>query len=180
MQVDPETGVWKAIFTNGNRREALNQRPGCPASCPAATPICALLPSPACVKQSEKQTDLAQFVDFLPEPDPPYGYTFVANGVVRDEPNGTTAFGTAPFLIEVTIGTGKVKVQAEDTQISGVFAKDGEGRWRGNGTVSVAVVKLNGIGKDPTKGTFAAMSLTADEVEKVESFGYPIPVLPSD
>lgn len=180
MKIDPVTGVWKAIFTNGNRLEALNKRPGCPSGCSGATPVCALLPSAHCAKPSEKQTTLEQYVDFLPDKDPPNGYVFVANGVVRDEPNATTAFGTAPFLIEVTIGTGGILVQAEDTKISGIFRLHDDGRWRGTGTASVKVVKLNGIGKDPTKGTFEAMSLTEDEVKAVESFGYPIPTLPAE
>ena len=178
MEVNPETGVWKAIFTNGNRLEALNTRPGCPSGCSGLTTICALLPSPHCVKPSEKQTALEQFVDFLPDKAPPNGYTFIANGVVRDEPNGTTAFGTAPFLIEVTIGSGGILVQAEDTKISGVFRLHDDNRWRGTGTANVKVVKLNGVGKDPTEGTFEAMSLTADEVKAVEAFGYEIPTLP--
>ncbi len=175
MKVDPETGAWRAIFTNANRRPALNSRPGCPSSCPTDTPICALLPSPRCVKPSEKQTDLVQFTDFLPEPDPPNGYTFVADGFARDEADGTTAFGTAPFLIEVTIGTGGIKVDAENTRVAGIFRKHEDGRWRGTGSLSVETVKLNNVGADPTKGTFDAMSLTADEVKAVESFGYPIP-----
>lgn len=175
MVVDPETGAWRANFTNGNRLPALNKRPGCPSSCPTDTPICALVPSPRCAKPSEKQTALEQYVDFLPETDPPNGYFFIADGFARDEANQTTAFGTAPFLIEVTVGSGGILVDAENTRISGVFRHHDDDRWRGTGSLSVEAVKLNGVGKDPTKGTFEAMSLTADEVKTVESYGFPIP-----
>ena len=79
IDVSPAPGTWKGVFTDANRREALNSRPGCP-SCALDAPICALVPSPRCVKASEKQGALDEYVDFLPEPDPPGGYTFVADG----------------------------------------------------------------------------------------------------
>jgi hypothetical protein len=175
LEMDPVTGIWRSRFTNGNRLPQLNGRPGCPASCATDTPICALVPTARCVKPSEKQTSLEQYVDFLPEEAPPNGYFFIADGFVKDETNGTTAFGTSPFLIAVTVGTGGILVNAENTRISGVFREHADGRWRATGSLSVEVVKLNGIGKDPTKGTFEAMSLTDAEVKQVESFGIPIP-----
>ncbi|MFO0567820.1 MAG: hypothetical protein U0263_19325 [Polyangiaceae bacterium] len=175
MEVDPVTGAWRASFTNANRLEKLNKRPECPASCPTDTPVCALIPTVRCVKPSEKQTSLEQFVDFLPEVDPPNGYKFIADGFAKDQANATTAFGTSPFLIEVTVGTGGVLVDAENTRISGVFRKHDDGRWRATGSLSVEVVKLNGIGNSPTKGTFEAMSLTDAEVKDVESYGFAIP-----
>jgi hypothetical protein len=173
MKVDPETGIWRAIFTNANRLEALNSRPGCPSSCSSDTPVCALIPTPRCVKPSEKQTALDQYVDFLPETAPPNGYTFVVDGFARDEATGT-AYGTAPFLIEVSIGTGGILVQAENTVIVGEFKQEA-GRWKASGSLSVEVVKLNGTGSSGTKGTFDAMSLSDAEKNDVESFGSPIP-----
>lgn len=173
LDVDPETGVWRARFTNANRREQLNSRPGCP-SCSGDTPICALIPDARCVKPSQKQEALAEYVDFLPESEPPNGYFFIADGFAKDE-NQTTAFGTAPFLIQVTVGSGGIMVEAENTRISGVFRKHADERWKATGSLSVEVVKLNGVGADPTKGTFEAMSLFPAEVEATEAFGIPIP-----
>ena len=173
LEVDPETGVWRARFTNGNRREQLNSRPGCP-SCSGDTPVCALVPDARCVKPSQKQEALAEYVDFLPESEPPNGYYFIADGFAKDE-NQTTAFGTAPFLIQVSVGSGGIMVEAQDTRISGVFRKHADKRWRATGSLSVEVVKLNGVGADPTKGTFEAMSLFPEEVETVEAYGTPIP-----
>lgn len=175
LEMNPDTGVWRARFTNANRLVQLNSRPGCPGSCPSDAPVCALLPKPACVKPSEKQTALDQYVDFLPESEPPYGYFFIADGFARDESNGTTAFGTAPFLIHLTVGTGGILVDAENSRVTGVFRKHEDQRWRATGSLSVETVKLNGIGKDPTKGTFEAMSLFDEEVKAVEGFGIPIP-----
>jgi hypothetical protein len=174
MQVDPLTGQWRAIFTNANRRPALNSRPGCP-SCSGDTPVCALIPAPRCLKPSEKQASLEEYVDFLPEPDPPDGYIFIADGFARDEPNGTISLGTAPFLIDITIGTGGIHIEAINTKVIGGFADDGSGRLLATGSISVDRVDLNGIAGDPTKGEFKAMSLTAEEVAAVEAFGYPIP-----
>lgn len=173
LEADPEKGTWRAIYTNGNRREALNSRPGCP-SCSGDTPVCALIPAPSCVKPSQKQTALEQWPDFLPEWDPPNGYTFIADGFACDQESGDTAFGTFPFLIAVTIGTGNIDVKAENTVVTGVF-KTEAGRWHGTGSLSAERVKLNGIGKDPTGGTWEAISLSADEVKAVEAFGYEIP-----
>ena len=177
MKVDPESGAWRAIFTKANRRTALNGRPGCP-SCSGDTPVCSLYPGPAaCVKPSVKQGDLSEFKDFLPEKDPPDGYYFIADGFARDEPDGSIALGTAPFLIDIVIGTGAIDVRAEGTKVTGNFVQDPNDseRWVANGSLSVDVVKLNGNGADPTQGTFTAMNLKQSEVDEIEGFGYPIP-----
>jgi hypothetical protein len=174
FDVDPTTGEWGAIFTNGNRRPELNTRTGCP-SCSGDTPICALYPSARCVKPSEKQGTLAEYRDFLPEPDGPDGYTFVADGFARDEADGSIALGTTPFLIDITIGTGGIRVTAEGTTVNGAFRKDAAGRWVASGSLGVEVVKLNGSGNSKTKGEFSAMTLEPSEVAEIEAFGYPIP-----
>lgn len=169
-----ETGVWRAIFTNANRLPELNARDGCP-SCSGDDPICALHPAPRCVKPSEKQGELSEYKDFLPEPDPPDGYTFVASGFARDEANGSIAIGTAPFLIDVTIGSGGINVRAEGTTMTGAFVKDASDRWVASGSISVDVVKLNGQGASGTAGQFTAMRLTQEEIDEIEAFGFPVP-----
>ncbi len=174
MDVDPDNGVWRANFTNGNRLSPLNSRPGCP-SCSGTAPVCALIPSPRCVKPSEKQLALEEFVDFLPEKDPPDGYYFIADGFARDEADGSVAMGTVPFLIDISIGTGAVRITAEQTRMTATFAQDANGRWVGTGALTSEVVKINGFGEDPTKGTVEAMSLSQEEVDQIESFGFPIP-----
>jgi hypothetical protein len=174
MKVDPVTGQWRANFTNANRRAALNSRPGCP-SCADLTPICALIPSPRCVKPSDKQNDILEWVDFLPEPDPPDGYYFIADGFARDEADGKISLGTAPFLIDINIGSGNINIRAENTKVIGAFEKDANDRLVASGSVSIDVVKVNGSGKDPTDGVFKAIKLSDEEVATIEGFGYPIP-----
>ncbi len=176
MDIDPVTGNWRAKFTNGNRLAVLNSRSGCP-SCGGDTPICALIPSPRCVKPSEKQIAIEEFVDFLPEPDPPDGYVFVADGFVKDEADGSIGLGTALFLIDVTIGSGNIRVQGENSKFTGSFIPSTKvpGRWQAQGSISVDKVKINGFGEDPTKGTFEAINLSDEEVKEIESFGFPIP-----
>ena len=87
------------------------------------------------------------------------------------------ALGTAPFLIDIVIGTGAIDVRAEGTKVTGNFVQDPNDseRWVANGSLSVDVVKLNGNGADPTQGTFTAMNLKQSEVDEIEGFGYPIP-----
>jgi hypothetical protein len=178
LEVDSVTGIWRALFTNANRLPALNTREGCPA-CSDPDPICSLYgPSgPSCVKPSVKQGTLDEYKDFLPEPTPPDGYTFAADGFARDEGPDTIAFGTAPFLIDITIGSGGINIRAEGTTVTGNFVRDAGDpeRWMASGSLRVDVVKINGNGADPTAGTFTAMNLKAAEVAEIEAFGYPIP-----
>jgi hypothetical protein len=177
LDVDPVSGDWRAIFTNGNRLLALNKRPGCPDSCPTDEPICALFPNVRCAKPSEKQGSLAEFRDFLPEPDPPDGYTFIADGFARDEADGSIALGTKPFLIDIVIGQGGINVRAEGTTVNGAFRRDPKQptRWIASGSLGVEVVKINNAGNSTTKGEFTAMTLEPSEVIEIESFDYPIP-----
>jgi hypothetical protein len=181
IQVDPSTGDWKGLFTAAVRVPALDSRPGCPSSCPAATPICQLYDKtlPACVKPSDKQTNVDQFADFLPQTELPSGFTFGANGFAKDAPDGTTDFGTATFDIDIHVGSGNVDLTAKDAQITGTFSESTSepGRFVGSGSISVSQVAINGNSPTPTKGTFTAMSLTDDEVKQVQSFGYPIPTV---
>lgn len=179
IQVDPSTGDWKGLFTAAVRVPALNSRPGCPSSCPATTPICQLYDKtlPSCVKPSAKQTNVNQFLDFLPQTKLPDGFTFSASGFAKDAPDGTTDFGTGKFDIDIHLGSGNVGLTAKDAQITGTFSesKSEPGRFVGSGSVSVAQVAINGNSPTPTKGTFTATSLTPAEVKQVQSFGYPIP-----
>jgi hypothetical protein len=177
LNVDADTGQWSGVFTNASRLEVLNSRPGCPSNCDGETPVCALVPSPQCVKPSLKQQVLAEFSDFVPEVDPPNGYIFPSEGFAQDQADGSIAFKTSPFLIDIVVGTGGVNVRAEGSKISAVFVESESepGRLMATGSISVDVIKLNGTGADPTQGTLLAMSLTQAEVDQVEALGLPIP-----
>lgn len=181
FRIDPATGSWHALFTAAARVPALNSRPGCPASCPELTPICQLYDKslPSCVKPSDKQTNVDQFRDFLPQTELPNGYTFPVTGFAKDSPDGTIAFGTAKFDVNIHLGSGNVALTAKDTVISGTFRESATepGRFLGGGSISVALVQVNGSGSGPTKGTFTAMSLTQAEVDAINAFGTPVPTV---
>ncbi len=177
LDVDPVTGEWHGVFTEAVRRDVLNTRPGCPSSCPEATPICQLL-NPAlasCVKQSEHQNKLTEFPDFIPDPNPGTGFVFRVVGFARDEANGTISFGTAPFNIDLLIGA--TKVTTHGSVITGKFTESPTepGRFVATGSIAVDVVQINGNDGGPTKGTLQAMTMTQDEIDGVEAFGTKVP-----
>lgn len=182
LVVDPVTGDWQGIYTDADR--STSQRPGCPV-CPAETPACQLL-NPAldrCVLVSDKMTALEQFPDHVPVPELPGGYIFRVNGFARDETDGTIAFGTAPFDIDIRIGSGGVRIQATRTVITGSFRRgtvSGVERWVAVGSAAVDAVLINGVPSGTAEGTLSAIDLTTPEVEAVEALGQPIPTVDSD
>lgn len=182
LVVDPATGDWQGIYTDSDRPTV--RRPGCPV-CPAEKPACQLL-NPAldrCVLVSDKMTALEQFADHVPVPDPPGGYVFRVNGFARDEADGTIAFGTAPFEIDIAIGTGQIRVQATRTVITGSFRRAeilGVERWVAVGSAAVDAVFLNGVPSGTAEGTLSAMDITAEEVAATESLGQVVPTVESE
>jgi hypothetical protein len=178
MLVDQEQGTWRALFTNARRVPALNARAGCPSDC--GDQICRLYPegTSACVLPSAPMGSVDELLDFLPVPEPPDGFTFSAAGCAADQADGSVAFGTDPFVIDLSIG-GSIQVHTENTVVTGSFAADpgDPARLRAAGRVSVGLVQLNGQGTDSTQGTLAAINLFPEEVAEIESFGTPIPTL---
>jgi hypothetical protein len=171
LNVDP-------LFTNARRVPALNARAGCPSDC--GDQICRLYPegTSACVLPSAPMGSVDELLDFLPVPEPPDGFTFSAAGCAADQADGSVAFGTDPFVIDLSIG-GSIQVHTENTVVTGSFAADpgDPARLRAAGRVSVGLVQLNGQGTDSTQGTLAAINLFPEEVAEIESFGTPIPTL---
>ena len=172
LNVDPVTGDWEGLFTDGNRIVALNDRPGCPSGC--APNVCQLYPAPNCVKPSTNMGSIDEALDFAPVKDLPLGYTFLGHGYTADLPDGTTGLGTPEFPIDIRIGSGNVRITAVDTVIIGQASLDASGRWRGSGSATIKKVQVNSIGEEPTVGTLSFMSLLPAEVEEVESYGEPI------
>ena len=78
-------------------------------------------------------------------------------------------------MIDITIGTGAINIRAENTKVIGTFEQDSTGHWVASGSISVELIKLNGVGSEGTDGVFKATTLTSEEVAAVEAFGYPIP-----
>ena len=174
LDVTSDTGAWKGVFVDANRKPELNTRPGCPD---CADMVCALLPTPSCRTPSEKQSTLDEFSDWLPDPSPPTGFRFDTDGFARDAEDGSIALATPPFDINLTIGSGEVKVRTQNTIVGGEFKElDEAGRFLASGSVGIEDVLVNEVSQGPTQGTFLAMNLFTSEVESIESFGTRIPV----
>jgi hypothetical protein len=178
MLVDQEQGTWRALFTNARRVPALNARVGCPSDC--GDQICRLYPvgTSECVLPSAPMGSVDEFPDFVPVPDAPDGFTFSVAGCAADQPDGSVAFGTDQFAIDLSIG-GSLQMHMENMFVTGSFVTDAAdpARLRAAGRIAVGLVQVNGQGADSTQGTLAAISLLSDEVAEIESLGTAIPTL---
>ena len=174
IDVDPTTGEWRGQFTNAIRKPVLNDRPGCAALACGADEICALHRTPpSCVLRSERMLGLDEALDFAPEDDPSNnGYSFPIEGYARDEVDGTIAFGTKTFDIQLSLSG--IPIFVDNSLIGGQLLLS-EGQVRGTGSVGVEHVIVNGEDQGPTSGRLEARSLTPAEVEEIEGHGKAIP-----
>ena len=165
LAVDPATGALVGRFTNASRNKTLE---GCPPC--AATEICRLHPAPECVAPSERAASVDEFPDFLPNDQPPTGFSFVTAGCAIDQPDGSVAFSIAP--VDVTVQEPPVTLR--NTVLTAAFQQDEAGVWRGTGTLSANDVLLNGNSSGAGEGGVAARSLAPGE----EPPGIPEPPAP--
>jgi hypothetical protein len=174
IEVDQTTGEWRGQFTNAIRKPALNVRPGCAALACGAEEICALhRTTPGCVLRSERMLGLDEVLDFAPEDDPSNnGYSFPIEGYARDEADGTIAFGTKVFDIQISLSG--LPIFVDNSLIGGQLVMS-EGQVRGTGGVGVEQVVVNGENQGPTSGRLEARSLTPAEVAEIEGHGKAIP-----
>jgi hypothetical protein len=175
IEVDQTTGEWKGQFTNAIRSPLANDRPGCAALGCGEDEICALhkLP-PSCVVRSERMLGLHEVLDFVPEDDPSNnGYSFPVEGYARDEVDGTIAFGTKPFDIQILLSG--IPIFVDNSLIGGQLLLSPEGQVSGTGSVGVEHVILDGEDQGPTSGRLEARSLTPAEVAEIEGHGKAIP-----
>lgn len=189
LDIDQATGDWSGIFTDADRvtSEHLKvPRDGC-GPCSGGK-VCKLSGGFSCVLPSDKILSLEEWTDLFPVPEPkadgappgtPDGYTFRVTGYARDEADGSIAFGTAPFVIDITIGGG-VRIQTLGTVINGVFRPEtyaGADRLVAAGNVSVDAVQVNGGAPSPTTGDLTAMTLSDAEGHYPDPYGWPVPTL---
>lgn len=167
INVDPNTGVLAATFTNADRN-ADNSR--CPGGCGAAD-ACRLLPAPECVAPSTKAASVDEYSDFLPNPTPPTGYSFAVEGCVADGQNGT-GIVTAPAMMVVQ----SPAVTVAGLTMTAFFGDGADGQPpRATGSLTADTVLLGTSAIGAGKGTMSARLIAPNEVPT----GVPMSKLPS-
>jgi hypothetical protein len=157
FNVDPVTGAVHGQCTNADRITDPNR---CPMPC--IDQVCRLLPSPACVKPSEKAGDVNEYSDYEPNMIPPAGYTFSIDGCVQDQPDGSVAFVTAPTEVIVQ----QPAVTLRNVTLSASFVKDAMGVVRGGGSLAADEVLLGINPSGKGEGALDMRAVSADEAPK--------------
>ena len=159
IDVDPETGEHVTAFVNADRNRD-------PARCEPfgltcnETEACRTLPQPACVVPSEKVAGADEYPDYLPNDEPPTGYSFQTTGQVDGESAVADVFVHEPVDIEIV--TPSVKIQG--TVMTVTFEKDENGVLRGEGTFAAEQLFLGSVESIPPTGLVRARLIPPGEV----------------
>jgi hypothetical protein len=148
IAVDGPSGRFLGAFANADRNRDPDR---CPTPC-KSTEACQLLPEPKCVVPSERAGTVDEYPDFVPNFEPPSGFSFLVAGCVVDQEDGSVAFANSPT---------DVVVQAPPVTVKGIilasgFAPDAAGVLRGTGTMKSADVLLGTSSSGPGKGSLTA------------------------
>lgn len=156
ITVDPATGAFRGQFTNADR----NPNPArCPTPC-ASTEACQLVPAPACVAPSLRASEVDEYVDFVPNPTPPTGYTFVVSGCVQDQDEQSVAFASAPANVVVQ----SPAVSVNGLVVTASFRKDAAGVLRGTGAIAGDDIVFGAASLGSGQGTMKARLVPVGEV----------------
>jgi hypothetical protein len=155
IDVDPLTGAVHSRFTKARRNPDPNR---CPTPCDA-TQVCRLLPTPQCVVASTPADSVDEFSDYVPNPDPPTGFSFFVQGCATDQGGSSSAFATEKVDVQVT----QPMVKLQQTQLNAAFTPDGAGVLRGTGSLVAETVLLGPIDSGKGSGDLTARSLTDAE-----------------
>ncbi|HEY8075417.1 MAG TPA: hypothetical protein VIF62_14935, partial [Labilithrix sp.] len=155
IDVDPATGTFSGQFTNADRNPDPNR---CPTPCDSSD-ACRLLPMPACVPPSTKAGTIDEHTDFVPNPTPPTGYSFLIEGCASDQDVGAAVL-TAPATMVVE----SPPVTVAGLTMTALFAPDAKGAVRASGSLSADTVSLGGNRIGPGKGTMTAILVPDAEV----------------
>ncbi len=158
FDVDPMTGAVRGQCTNADRNPDPNR---CQPSCDSGL-VCRTLPSPACVKQSEKAGTVDEYSDYVPNVIPPTGYTFSLDGCAQDQPDGSVAFITAPTEIIVQ----QPAVTLRNVTLAVSLNKDTNGVVRGGGSLAADEVLLGTNASGKGEGSIDMRTVPADEAPK--------------
>jgi hypothetical protein len=152
IEVDPATGALTSQFTNADRDPSLK----CPSPCPA-TDVCRLLPAPECVAPSTRAGTADEWPDFVPNAQPPTGYSFFVQGCAVDD--GTAAgVLTAPATMVVE----SPAVTVEGLTMTASFASGPDGIVRATGSLTADLVRLGTNALGPGKGSMTAVRIPDD------------------
>jgi hypothetical protein len=155
IDVDPGSGAFVAQFTNGDRNP---DGARCPSPCKAID-RCRLLPTPECVVPSLRAGTADEHTDFLPNAEPPTGYSFAVEGCAVDDGAGSGVV-TAPATMVVQ----SPAVTVEGLTMTAFFAADTAGNVRATGTLNADTVYLGTTKLGLGKGSMTATLIPDDKV----------------
>lgn len=166
VDVDSATGAFIAQFTNADRNTDSSR---CAGGC-KDTERCRLLPAPACVIPSQRAGTVEEYSDFVPNVEPPVGYSFPVEGCAVDDGEGAGVI-TAPATMVVQ----QPAVTVEGLTMTAFFGPDATGGTRATGSLLADTVRLNGNRIGAGKGTMTARLIPAGQVPP----GIPAPPKPA-
>ncbi|MEO8877317.1 MAG: hypothetical protein ABI461_17110 [Polyangiaceae bacterium] len=154
LNVDSASGKFVAQFTFAQRLTDPNR---CSPACENGN-VCKTLPGPpACVVPSQRAGATSEWPDFFPNPTPPIGFSFTANGCAEDQMGGTVTFATEPTNMIVE----QPAVQINGLVLTAQFTKSAAGDLNGSGSVSGDNIVLGQGSLGPGTGTTIAQSIPA-------------------
>lgn len=166
VDVDPATGTFVAQFTNAARNPDGTR---CPSPCKDID-RCRLLPAPECVAPSLRAGTADEYPDFVPNAEPPTGYSFAVEGCAVDDGNGS-GIVTAPATMVVQ----SPPVTVEGLTMTAFFSPDARGSVRATGSLTADAVVLGTTKLGAGRGSMTATFLPADKIPA----GVPHPTRPA-
>jgi hypothetical protein len=165
IDVDPATGAFVAQFTNADRNPDGTR---CPSPCKDID-RCRLLPAPECVAPSLRAGTADEYTDFVPNAEPPTGYSFPVEGCAVDDDTGSGVV-TAPATMVVE----SPAVTVAGLTMTAFFGPGAAGDVRATGGLTADNVYLGTATLGAGKGSMTARFIPADQVPP----GVPRPTKP--
>jgi hypothetical protein len=156
VSLDDTTGQLKGKFTKAKRNPDPNR---CSPPCPT-TDACQLVPTQMCVTPSTVAGSVDEFSDYIPNPDPPTGFSFEATGCAIDQDASTSAFATAP----VDVAVQSPMVTLRNTALSSSFTLESDGTLRGTGSLTADAVLIGTINSGSGHGNLTVRSIDPSQV----------------
>ena len=155
IDVDPASGAFVGQFTNADRNPDGSR---CPSPCKDID-RCRLLPAPECVTPSLRAGTVDEYSDFVPNADPPTGYSFAALGCAVDDGAGAGVI-TAPATMVVE----SPPVTVAGLTMTAFFGPDAKGGLRATGSLTADTVLLGTSKLGAGKGSMTATLIPPAEV----------------